>query len=155
MANIGKQRPTELLQGHWSKAQLEERKNSELQVEKLKEIPKPPTYLSKEQKAIYKKTCQILIDVNLLTNMDIDIVIRYAIVQDMYIQLTKKINSDPELLLDDKIINKQMRLFKEADTISNLLCLNIIARNKIVVNKEEKEEINKFSKFVRCDDDEK
>ena len=142
--------PLELQRKHLTKAEIEEKKNSQLKVDKLTKIPQSPSYLNEEQKKIFKKTCKMLIDANLLTAMDIDTIARYAIVTDMYIQLTKKINEDSDLLLDDKIVNKQLKLFKECDSLSNLLCLNIISRNKIVVNNVETEKKeNKFTKFIK------
>lgn len=147
--------PLELQKKHLTKAEIEERKNTELKVNLLTKVPKVPSYLNEEARKIFKKTCKMLIEVNLLTELDIDIIARYSIVTDMYIKLTKQINDNPELLLDDKIVNKQMKLFKESDTLSNLLCLNVVARAKIVVNNnvEEKKPENKFLKFVVKDSD--
>lgn len=155
MANIGRQKPLEVMTSHLSKAEIEERKASELKVEKLTKIPSCPAYLTVDQKKIFKKICKMLIDVNLLTSLDIDTIARYCVLQDTFIQLNKQINEDSSLLLNDKILNKQIKLSKEIQVLSNVLCLNPIARAKIVVNKvEEKKEESKFSKFLGCDDDE-
>ncbi len=154
MANIGRQKPLEVMTSHLTKAEIEDRKNSELKVDKLTKVPQSPSYLNDEQKKIFKKTCKMLIDANLLTSMDIDTIARYSIVTYMYIELTKRMNDNPELILDDKLVNKQLKLFKECDTLSNLLCLNVISRSKIVVNKVEKEvKENKFAKFIKSVDD--
>ena len=149
MANIGRQKPLEVMTSHLTKAEIEERKNTELQVEKLTKVPVCPNYLNTEQKKIFKKICKMLIDVNLMTNLDIDTVVRYAILNDMYVQITKQMNENPELLLDDKLLNKHLKLSKEIQVLANTLCLNPIARAKIVVNKVETEKKeNKFSKFL-------
>ncbi len=148
MANIGRQKPLELMTSHLTKAEIEERKNSELQTEKLKKVPKVPNYLSESQKKIFKKVCKQLIEVQLLTILDVDTVARYSVALDLYTQITEKINNNPELLLDNKVMNTQVKLYKQCNELSNLLCLNIISRNKVVVNNIEKEE-NKFLKFVK------
>ena len=144
--------PLELQRKHLTKAEIEQRKNSELQTEKLTKVPKVPSYLNEEARKIFKKTCKMLISVNILTELDIDTIARYSIVTDMYIKLTEQMNENPSLLLDDKLLNKQIKLFKEANTLSNVLCLNIVARSKLVVDKvEEKKPENKFSKFIKKD----
>ena len=152
--HIGNQKPTEALKGHWTKAQLEERKSKELQVKKLTKSPSPPQYLNDNQKKIFKKTCKQLIEAGLLTELDIDTVVQYSISLDMYIQITEMINSDSKLLLDTKLLNKQLKLLDECRKCQNLLCLNVISRSKIVVNNVEKEvKENKFNKFIKSVDD--
>ena len=159
MANV-KHTPIELQKKHYTKSELEERKNTTLQVDKLTKCPQAPSYLNEEQKKIFKKVAKQLIEANLMTVLDIDTVARYSILQDSFIQLNKQISEEPTLLLDDKILNKQIKLSKEIQTLSNVLCLNIVARSKVVVNNIEKEvekkpePINKFSVFLGCDDDE-
>ena len=158
MANV-RHTPIELQKKHYTKAELEEKKNTTLQVDKLTKCPPVPQYLNENQKKIFKKVAKQLIEVNLLTSLDIDVIARYAIAQDYYTTLTIKINENPELLLDDKLLNKQLRLFKQLNELSNMLCLNIVARSKISVNNIEKEVIveekpaNKFLKFVKNGDD--
>ena len=151
--HVGNQKPAELLSGHWTKAQLEERKNRELKTEKLTKVPNCPSYLNDNQRKIFKKVCKQLIEVNILTALDIDTVARYAIASDLYQEITERINSNMELLLDSKIINTQNKLHKQLSELSNALCLNIVARSKLIVDNTSKEvpKENKFSKFIKSD----
>ena len=145
--------PLELQRKHLTKVEIEERKNRELKTEKLTKVPSCPSYLNDNQKKIFKKVCKQLIEVNILTALDVDTVARYAIASDLYQEITERINNNMELLLDSKIMNTQSKLHKQLSELSNALCLNIVARSKIVVDNTSKEVPvqNKFSKFIRSD----
>ena len=146
--------PLELQKKHLTKAEIEERKNRELQTEKLTKCPSAPNYLNDNQKKIFKKVCKQLIDVKLLTILDIDTVARYSIALDLYQDITEQINNNRELLLNNKIINTQSKLHKQLSELSNALCLNIVARSKLIVDNTSKEvpKENKFNRFIKQDD---
>lgn len=80
-------KPTELMVGHISKDELEQRKANE---EALKgssdKIHIPPKWLCKEGKKEYKRLVKELSNTNILTNVDIGVV---AIVADAYIKMTQ------------------------------------------------------------------
>ena len=145
--------PLELQKKHLTKAEIEQKRNSELKVEKLTKVPSCPSYLNDNQKKIFKKIAKQLIEVNILTALDIDTVARYAIASDLYQEITERINSNMELLLDSKIMNTQSKLHKQLSELSNALCLNIVARSKLIVDNTSKEvpKENKFSKFIKSD----
>lgn len=153
--------PIELLQAkgnsHKTKAEIEERKESEIKVDKLTTTPKAPSHLNKNQKKIYKQVCRQLINIDLLTVLDIDTVVQYAISYDLYTELTKMINNDIQLLLDSKIVTQQIKMLEQCRKCANSLCMNISSRAKIVIpqNNKPKEKEDKFSKFVKKSSDAK
>ena len=74
---------------HISKAEVQERKQKELDVP-FKEII-VPSYLSVKQKEKFIEIATKLLKINIYTELDIDVLARYILAQDLYLLYTSKI----------------------------------------------------------------
>ncbi|WWU66125.1 phage terminase small subunit P27 family [Clostridium baratii] len=76
---------------HLSKAEIEERKNTEIKAKNDK--VKPPNYLSKNLKKEFKNISKELIEIGIMTNLDIDCLARFLISQNEYLKITKAVEA--------------------------------------------------------------
>lgn len=135
---------------HYSKKEIEEKENKELKVKLLEKLPSCPSYLNDEQKKIYKKIGKQLINAGLLTELDIDSLVRYAVVSNQYEFMIRKSNENMELLLDKNYMSQLSKMNAELLKISKELGLTVASRSKITVVQVEKEvEENPFSGFLK------
>lgn len=145
---------------HLSKAEIENRKNSEIKV-KFTDV-KPPDYLTEKQQKDFFKISKILLDIGIMSELDEDCLAHYLISNENYIQYTKKLRElNKELLkakrkdkiekiesnIDDNLI-RQDRALKQCRACANDLGLSITSRCKLVMppSKDSPKE-NKFNKF--------
>ena len=153
----GQRQPIELVLAkgnkHLTKAEIEERKSSE--VKPITDDISPPPYLStKKQKEEFNKIANQLMKLKILGETDVDTLARYILSRDLYVNLTKqirknKILEDPILL--DQYMKKQDRAFRQCDVCAKALGLTISSRCRLVVpeTKQEVPKENKFKKFEK------
>ncbi len=144
--------PTDLLlvkgKKHLTKEEIAKRKASEVKAPADK--VRAPSYLPNDLKKEFRKIAKDLLDIEILTNLDVDALARFIISRKMYLELTQKILEDTALLLDKDTIGIQDKLFKQCRAAASDLGLTISSRCKLVVpKKEEKKEPSKFAKFGR------
>lgn len=169
MAGYGKQRePIDLIiakgKKHLTKEEIEERRNSEINIDDYKNV-KAPSYLSKKQKNEFTEIATKLVDIGIMSELDEDCLARYLIAKDNYLKFTKLLNSamknktskkykeDAEmqriLSLDiESYLIQQDRAFKQCNTCADKLGLTITSRCRLQVPQApEKPKENKFAKF--------
>ena len=148
---------------HLTKDEIEQRRNSEVKVEYTN--VKPPSYLSKKQKADFINISKILVDTGIMSELDEDCLARYLIARDTYVRYTKKLNiefrqqnakenkdnkekqSDIAKNIDTYLIY-QDRAFKQCRASASDLGLSISSRCRLIMPKEKEEpKKNKFAKF--------
>lgn len=159
--------PIKLIQAkgkkHLTKAEIEERTNSEVQptTDKIE----PPKYLSKVQKKRFRTIAKELTALGVMGNTDCDALARYIIAEEMYIRITERLTDAlncSESLKDsedfdgysdaiaavDHYAKLHDKYFKQCRTAANDLGLSISARCRLVVPKAPNEKPkNKFDKF--------
>lgn len=144
--------PTDLLlvkgKKHLTKEEIAKRKSSEVKAPADK--VRAPSYLSDDLKKEFRKLAKELLEIEIMTNLDIDALARFIISRKMYLDLTQKILENSNLLLDKDTIGIQDKLFKQCRSAASDLGLTISSRCKLVVpKKEEQKTESKFAKFGR------
>ena len=150
---------------HLTKAEIEERQNSEVKVEATNVIA--PQYLSKKQKNEFYKISNILIKYVGMSELDEDCLARYLISNENFIRFSKQIKSYLKDLSKKEVknnlekirdINKKLeqlyvyqdRALKQCRACASDLGLSISSRARLVMpepaNKEPPKE-NKFARF--------
>lgn len=141
-------RPCKVLESqsrHNTKEEIEERKAAE---ENLKgsddKIAKPPKYLNKEQKKIYKYIICELSDTGILRNLDVYILATCAIAVDRLKVIESIINKKPAALLNKDLMSAKDKYTKDLYRCCNELSLSPQSRAKLgslaLSNKEKKED---------------
>lgn len=119
---------------HLTKAEIEERKEQELNVPFTN--VKAPSYLNKDQKKKFKDISDKLVKLGIMTELDVDCLARYILSQDLYILYTSKMS---ELIENNEIIAlkdiqiMQDKAFRQAQASAGALGLTITSRCKIVI----------------------
>lgn len=145
---------------HLTKAEIEERRNSELKVD-FTDVT-PPDYLTEEQQQEFIKISNILLEVGIMTELDEDCLAHYLIANTNFVYYTKKIRELNKKILTakradikrkaesdiDTYLVYQDRALKQCRACANDLGLSISSRCKLVMppSKEQPKE-NKFAKF--------
>lgn len=156
---------------HLTKAEIEERKAREIKAPHDK--VRAPTYLPKDLRRDFKKISDELIRIEIMSNLDVDALVRFLIARKMYIEITNallEVNPLQEMVdvkkdkegniisentytvsnnvYSDLLIN-QDKLFKQCRQASSDLGLTITSRCRLVVPKKPEEKPkNKFNKFM-------
>lgn len=148
----GARQPTALVElkgkKHFTKAELEERKNAEVDADTDNIVP--PDYLSEEQAVEFLKLSDELKRCEIMTNLDCDALARFVVARDdyaAYVKLVRSIRKDVDNLLALEKADKLKRgAFADCNTAAKELGLTISSRCKLVVpKKEESKPINKFA----------
>lgn len=152
----GPRQPTALLElkgkKHFTKAELEERKNAEVKAETDNIVP--PDYLTKKQAGEFRELAGELKRCEIMTNLDCDALARFVVARDdyaAYVKLVRAIKKDVDNLLALEKADKLKRgAFADCNTAAKELGMTISSRCKLIVpkGKEEPKE-NKFSKFQK------
>ena len=136
---------------HLTKKEIEERKSQEIKVGNDK--VKPPSYLSKELKREFKKISNELIEIGIMTNLDVNALVLYLKSYENWRFMDSKLNEIREseefdIDLYSKFAIEEDRAKKQCRSFASDLGLTISSRCKLVVPKQEgpKKE-SKFSKF--------
>lgn len=121
-----------------TKKEIEERKANEVKAKN--DNVKPPTYLPSVLKREFKKIASELVDIGIMTNLDVDALARFLIAKKLYLEVTKTLLESPELVIEDKdIVATHDRLFKQSRVAASDLGLTISSRCKLVIPKKEDE----------------
>ena len=141
---------------HFTKAELEERRNSE--IKPITDNIIAPEYLTKKQKEEFYRIADQLKKLKILGETDVDALGRYITANDFYINAVKKMRSkdvqnDPIKFSTWAKIQEQY--FKQCRASANDLGLSISSRCKLVVpeKKDDKPKENKFKKFEKRSSD--
>lgn len=150
VAVAGPRQPVELIiangRKNLTKAEIEYRKNAELKA------PvgdcSPPDYLPEKLKGEFRSLADKLIDIGIMTELDVDLLARYLLSKQAYLGLTsrymKMISSGTPADVE-KIAGLQDKAFKQCQSAARDLGLTISSRCKLVVPKEKEEpRPNKF-----------
>lgn len=132
---------------HLTKKEIEDRKKSEVKA-KSDKIEPPPYLSTKKLKNKFNEIAQELIDINIMSNLDIDALGRFVFHQSEWERISRVIRKtdpiDPEY---DSLLNKLDKHFKSCRQSSMDLGLTISSRCKLEVpQKEEEKEESKFEK---------
>lgn len=121
---------------HLSKVQIEERRNSELDVPYMDVTP--PDYLNDTQKEKFKYYAEMLLALGIMTELDTDCLARYIVSFDLYLTYTKQVAALLEAGNFDELKGVQTmqdKMFKQSMYSARDLGLTITSRCKIVVPK--------------------
>ena len=92
---------------HLTKEEKENKIEAEKKLKGKSDNIKPPTYLSKEQKKIFKYIVSELVNADILGNLDIYVLATCAICIDRLQEIEKLINEDIEKLSDRKLMSSR------------------------------------------------
>ena len=135
---------------HLTKAEIEERKKTEIKAEADNIIA--PEHLTKEQTEKFNSLANELKRANIISNLDSDLLARYVEVDSMYITLTKKLRSkklQDNIFEFEKTLNMQDKAFKQCQAAAKELGLSVSSRCKLTAPKKEEPKENKFSRFQK------
>ena len=123
---------------HLSKEEIRKRKEEEIKVDSDK--VKAPSYLPPDLKREFNKIAKDLLEVGLITNLDVDTLARYVQSKKLYLELTNKLLENPNIMIEEKdILIQQDKLFKQCRQTAMDLGLTITSRCKIVLPKTKEE----------------
>ncbi len=161
----GQRQPTELLllkgKKHLTKKEIEDRKSSEIKAPNDK--VEPPSYLTtKKLKDEFNKIADELVDIGIMSNLDVDALARFIFAQKMYQDLTKQLLKMKPIITDEKgnvsenpdfskLLINQDKLFKQCRQAASDLGLTISSRCKLVIPKsgDDDKPQNKFNRFAK------
>lgn len=136
---------------HLTKEEIEDRRNSEVKAD-ADNIFAPRTLKGKKLKDRFNYLAEQLLNINILTNLDVESLARYVQLEDQYNKITTSLNSldlsdEEEILLYDKMLTRQTKIYNMLNKSASELGLTISSRCKLVVPKAEEKPKNKFDKF--------
>lgn len=140
---------------HLTKCEIKQRRSEELDVPSDCVIA--PEYLTKKQRSEFNRISVQLIDLGIMTNLDVDALAAYIVERDAWIDAVRKlrsktVRSDPFALKAwssaESRFRQQMRL------AASDLGLTITSRGKLIVPQREQEapRENKFAAFAKAGD---
>ena len=134
--------PIDLIQAkrrkHLTKEEIDERKKSEVKAPS-NEI-EAPSYLTPDLKREFNKIADQLIDIGIMTNLDVDALARFIIARAMYVTLSMQIIKQPNILMSDKypqIAINQDKAFRQCSVTARDMGLTISSRCRLVMPKME------------------
>lgn len=140
-------RPTKsvnVISKHLTAEELETRKATEQRLKGSADKIKPPKYLSSNQKKIFKYIVAELKESDILSNLDVPILVTCSRAIDRLNYIEEMIDNDPELLLDSSLMSSKDKYTKDLYRCCNELCLSPQARAKMgsinLNNAKEKED---------------
>ena len=148
----GARQPTALVElkgkKHFTKAELEERKNAEVDADADNIVP--PDYLTEKQACEFLALADELKRCEIMTNLDCDALARFVVARDdyaAYVKLVRSIRKDVDNLLALEKADKLKRgAFLDCNTAAKELGMTISSRCKLVVPKKNDEpKPNKFT----------
>ena len=142
---------------HNTKEEVEKRKAAEESIKVLADkIEKPPSYLNKEQKKIYKFIIDELKMTGILTNLDVYILCTCSIAVDRLKTIESIINKNAGALMNKDLMSSKDKYTKDLYRCCNELSLSPQSRAKLgnlaLMNKEKSED--PVLKALSDDDDE-
>lgn len=119
--------------GAMTKAESEERQKAEKKLKGRDDKVRPPKYLSNDQKKIFRYIVNESKEAGILGNLDVYVLTMAAVSIDRITEIENKINGDPELLLDGKLMAAKEKYSKDFFRCCNELSLSPQARAKISI----------------------
>lgn len=120
---------------HLSKDKIDERKRRELNVP-FTDVH-APSYLTKAQAQKFDYIAGMLLQIGVMTELDVDCLGRYIVAHDLYIKYTKEIKSCMRGGLDldelQKVQNMQAKAFQQAQASARELGLTVTSRCRITM----------------------
>ena len=138
---------------HLTKEEIETREAQEIKAPS--DAVNPPDILTKKQREEFSEIAKQLIDLKIMTNLDVDALARFIISRDMYEKVTRKLRGSGVLsAIDtlDKLSRVQDRYFKACRSSAGDLGLTISSRCKLVLPEPKPivtPKVNKFEKFEK------
>lgn len=120
---------------HLTKAEIEKRKSQEVKAPADK--IRAPSYLPNDLKREFRKLAKQLVEIKIMSNLDIDALARFIMSRRLYNDLMENLLAKPDLMLDKDFASAQDKLFKQCRTSASDLGLTITSRCKLVVPKKE------------------
>jgi len=148
----GQRQPLALLEHkgrkNLTKAEKEQRKATEVSAPSDK--VEPPAYLStKKRKQQFVEIAAELLDIGIMTNLDVDALARYVIAQDLYVKVSKQLLSSTMEDFSD-LLNSQDKLFKQCRAAAMDLGLTISSRCRLVMpTPKEPPKDNRYARFEK------
>jgi phage terminase small subunit len=127
-------RPTKSIaatKGHFTKAQIEERKKQEEKLKGAADKVRPSKYLNEEQKKIFKYIVKEMEASGILSNLDVFVLDAVSIALENKIYIETMINDDKELLRDRQLLATKEKYTQEFIRYMNELSLSPQSRAKI------------------------
>jgi P27 family predicted phage terminase small subunit len=132
--------------GKYSKAQLQERLDRENAIKPKANNVKAPNWLSPFAKREFKKMVAELMEVELVTNVDVNALAMYCDALDNYVQCTRMIREEGLMVeytnkaaetnkVPHPLLTKQKALFEQMKSLSTEFGLTPAARAKIAIPK--------------------
>ena len=122
---------------HFTKAYLAEKEASEIHVEPKFVMPEG---LNEEQRELYTETFNNLAEYGMATHMEADLLTRFVKAKYEYDRMTTALESNP---VDDqyfKLLSLRLRVSEELRKCEGDLGLNVFARMKMSIPKQETKE---------------
>ena len=113
-----------------TKAEIAERIGAENKL-KGSGMPKPPSHLNREQKRVFGRIVKQLKASDILSELDSDVLGICAIAIERLAEIESRINNDPELVADAKLMAAKEKYSKEFFRCCNELCLSPQSRAKM------------------------
>lgn len=148
----GARQPTALVElkgkKHFTKAELEERRNAEVNADTDNIVP--PDYLTEKQAGEFFALANELKRCEIMTNLDCDALARFIVARSDYADYVKLMRSIPKTVDNLQELKEADKLkrgaFLDCNTAAKELGMTISSRCKLVVpKKEESKPINKFA----------
>ena len=146
---------------HLTKAEILEREQNEIKAPD-DDIQVPNCLKTKKSKEKFEYIVKELKRINLMSNLDVDCIVRYITAEEEYEQITAKINKTsimveginenglPDYVVNkeyERLINLQDKVFKQARSAAGDIGLTITSRCKLVMPKSVKEETKSKDPF--------
>lgn len=148
----GARQPTALVElkgkKHFTKAELEERKNAEVDADTDNIVP--PDYLTEKQAGEFRELADELKRCEIMTNLDCDALARFVVARSDYADYVKLMRSIPKTVDNLQELKEADKLkrgaFADCNTAAKELGMTISSRCKLVVPKKNDEpKPNKFT----------
>ena len=114
-----------------TKAEIQARIDFENKVGGGSDKLRPPARMTDSQKKIFRNVVRLLKDADILRNLDVEILARYAFSLDMIVRIEKDVSENPELKCDKDILSAYDKYTKTYFRCCNELSLSPQSRAKI------------------------
>lgn len=120
-----------LINKHLTKEEIQKRQENEKRIRGGCESLKPPSYLTRVQKQIFKNIIKYLADSEVLGNADIYILTVCSIAINRIQEIEKRINENPEEMFDRNVMNTKDKYMRDFYRSCNELSLSPQSRAKL------------------------
>lgn len=148
-------KPVSIISKNLTKEEKKARQEAEASIKGKSDNIKPPKYLSKSQKKIFRNIVDQLNSSNILSNLDVELLTTYSIAIDRLQTLESSANKDPNLLRDKDHMNAKKQYTADQFKCGSELGLSPQSRAKIGNINQETDKIKKdmLLNALKDDDD--